>query len=164
MKISSHSLLVFVLFTGFFNVFAMNPQQQLALNKMLVTAFMHDATPTGLQNIINQGATPHYWTGSGFQVLHLAAFRGESEALPLLLKAGANINAQTKDEEKNSPIMLAVQENHKDAVEILLEYNPDLTLTNSDGITAVDLAHVNVQAKKPDSQEILDMLLDAKLR
>jgi acyl-CoA-binding protein len=67
--------------------------------------------------------------------LHLAADRGQLEAVTTLLSHGANIDVQ--DEDGLTPLHTAVMCEHEDVVRVLLEGGADFNLEDTDGSTAL---------------------------
>lgn len=65
----------------------------------------------------------------------LAAGLGYTDCMKALLKAGADVNAKTKDEE--TALMLAVDGGHMDCVKALLEAGADVNAKNKNGWTAL---------------------------
>ncbi len=78
-----------------------------------------------------------YRNGYGDSPLHVVCCWGDCEAISLLLKGGANINA--KGESGFSPLHCSVEQNHPDAVKLLLE-NGALIQVDDSGVTPFELA------------------------
>ena len=89
----------------------------------------------------------------GWTALHYAASSGNTEIIHILLKAGANINAQ--NEEGSTPLYSAVWARQIEAVKLLLEYGARLDISSKVGITPL---HSAVTAL---SSELTKMLLAA---
>ncbi len=64
-------------------------------------------------------------TPSGDRPLHIAAVWGDCEAIQLLVKSGANVNEL--GECKFTPLMYAVEHQHRAAIEMLVELGADST-------------------------------------
>lgn len=75
----------------------------------------------------------------GWAALHYAAINGNAETIRLLLDASAYIDAESPDD-KMTPVMLAAMRGRTAAVKLLKDEGADLSLTNRDGMTALDLA------------------------
>jgi ankyrin repeat protein len=65
--------------------------------------------------------------------------RGLTEAVEILLNAGANIEAKTRIEEKTA-LLLAADEGHADVVQVLLNRKADVNTRNRNGQTPLMLA------------------------
>lgn len=78
-----------------------------------------------------------------------AASKDDYEAAKLLLEAGANVNATTSPN-KNSALMQAAYNGHKDMVALLLQHHADPNLKSAAGLTAEDYAdykkHSDIEA------------------
>jgi ankyrin repeat protein len=72
--------------------------------------------------------------------LYNTCFSGHVDVIEYLLQRGANINAQL-GESKNSALMNAAESGHEEAVRTLLIHGAELSLRNSHGETALDLAN-----------------------
>ncbi len=88
--------------------------------------------------------------GDGTTPLIMAAMLGKVREIRGLLAAGAVVNAV--DERGWSPLMHAATKNEFEAIEVLLKAGADPSLTNSDGLTALDLA---IKTKCLDAAEFL---------
>ncbi|OMJ68879.1 hypothetical protein SteCoe_33533 [Stentor coeruleus] len=73
--------------------------------------------------------------------LHLSCIRGHLEVSQLLFRSGANINAQ--DFEGNTPLHLAVEQGYIQLITWLLTKNPDVTIMNRLGKTAIQCTNNN---------------------
>ncbi|MGB0847463.1 MAG: ankyrin repeat domain-containing protein [Thiolinea sp.] len=88
----------------------------------------------------------NYRNGQGETPLHAAASRGNSQAVDILLAAGADPNALTV---KNwGPIHHAARFGHKFALMQLLKGGADVYVVNSDGYDAYQLAAVAMKNSK----------------
>lgn len=73
--------------------------------------------------------------------LHLAVFRGRTETVRVILgfpSVVASINEISEDED--TALLLAVQGNHADLVEMLLDFGADQNIRNAEGLTALEVA------------------------
>lgn len=66
--------------------------------------------------MIEQGAAINVEDSSGYTPLHAAASEGSIACLKILLRAGAEIDGKSKT---NTPLHLAVQKGHPEAVQVL---------------------------------------------
>ena len=84
----------------------------------------------------------------GSTALHNAAYKGNSEVVSLLLKAGSNVNLQ-QAKDKLTALHLACMSGNTATVSVLLKASADTTCKSFDGKDASDIAkenkHVNVQ-------------------
>ena len=88
----------------------------------------------------------------GGTALIWAAYYGHDTVIPLLLEAGAQIDAQNID--GNTPLILTSSWGKEAAVRELLKGNPNLDLKDSDGRTALD------SARYYNYQPIIDLLVN----
>ncbi|CAG9329631.1 unnamed protein product [Blepharisma stoltei] len=72
---------------------------------------------------------------------HRAAKSGNSRLIECFIKAGANVNLQTK--RSDAPLYLAAQSNHLDSISLLLQNGADPNMKNSGGNTALHVASLN---------------------
>ncbi|WP_213804176.1 ankyrin repeat domain-containing protein [Granulicella sp. dw_53] len=79
----------------------------------------------------------------GLTALHVAARDGQTSAVKALLSAHADINARSETD-KATPLLLALINGHYDTAKVLIEHNADVTLTSSDGLSAL-YAVIDVQ-------------------
>jgi ankyrin repeat protein len=77
-------------------------------------------------------------TVSGCTSLHYAASLGYADLCELLVRYGAEADAQTAKLE--SPLHLAIARGHTGVVETLLKYNTRLDIRDKDGMTPLQLA------------------------
>ena len=88
--------------------------------------------------LLAAGALPDGPAGHhGGSLLHRAVMLGKCETAEALLKGGANPNLQ--DWSEKTPLHYAVEKNLA-LVQLLLQFNPDLTLTSVEDETPADLA------------------------
>jgi ankyrin repeat protein len=79
----------------------------------------------------------------GFQPLGLAAFFGHTEAVDFLIKAGAMVNAVSRNGLKVTPLNSAAAGSHAASVKILLEHSADPNIQQSEGFTPLHAAADN---------------------
>lgn len=113
--------------------------------------------------LVNRGANVNQRFLWGSTALHvLAAARGVevADSIRFLLSQGADVNA--RDDDANTPLMIAVFLYRDDAVRAILEFNPDLSLRNRLDETAEELARENAERNdNPDTQDIYKAIRDA---
>ena len=88
-----------------------------------------------VRSLLNSGVDVNAKDHHNFTALHIASFRGFLEIVQELIKYKANINGEFNNEKKvESPLHLAVQNNHYRIVEFLLENgaNPNIVDANND--------------------------------
>lgn len=76
--------------------------------------------------------------------------KGFTEIAEYLIKNGANINNIDKD--NDTPLMYCAQSGNLATVKFLLQYEPDLTIKNNSGKTALNIA------KEKNHTEIIKLL------
>lgn len=91
-----------------------------------------------IQTLIQLGAD--YWMTNdyGFNILHLAAKRGDDELLSFCFGLGFDPNSQTKN--GNSPIMIAVMNTKLSVFPTLIKAGANCNLVNKSGCNFLDLA------------------------
>ena len=72
--------------------------------------------------------------------LHVAATRGDTQAIQALLNSGADVNAQGEDQ--YTPLHEAVAQGHVEAVRLLIAANARKDLKNEHGDTPLHLAEL----------------------
>lgn len=87
--------------------------------------------------LLESGADPDIKI-EGATVLATAAMNGYARIAALLLEAGARVDERYGNE--STPLMNAVFMNHASTVETILKHDPNLSLENSDGMTALSIA------------------------
>lgn len=75
--------------------------------------------------LLTQGADPNKASSNGFSPLHTAAESGHSEAVEVLLKNGAHIDAEAFC---GTPLHCAATKDRAEVMEILLSYDADFTI------------------------------------
>jgi ankyrin repeat protein len=92
-----------------------------------------------MQHLLQHGADVDARDGKGRTALIDAANRGLTEAVQILLDAGADIEAKTKLD-GTTALMLAAHDNHLDIVQMLLNRNANINARNGNGESALMLA------------------------
>lgn len=101
-----------------------------------------------LQDILSEVATVpdffehqidsvHYRNGWGDSPLHVVSCWGDCEAIRVLIAAGADINLP--GEAGFTPLHCAVEQNHPEAVALLVELGAEI-IQDANGLTPADLA------------------------
>lgn len=83
------------------------------------------------------------YTEDGYQALGLACFFGHLDSAEYLVKAGAAVNAQSRNELKAAPIQSAAAGGHRKIVKMLLEHNADPNIREQGGYTPLHAAAQN---------------------
>ena len=113
----------------------------------------------------------------GVTVLHIASKKdNEPEIIDLLVKSGANVNAQ--DAEGFTPLHMAAIHGNLKIVKKLVDLEADVNIVTTDGKNAAELAHLNEELEieeyleskmassqrtkeKKDDSELADLLIEA---
>ena len=116
------------------------------------------------------------WSEDGFQPLGLACFFGHLDSAEYLVKAGAPVNAQSRNGLKAAPIQSAAAGGHRKIVKMLLEHNADPNIREQGGYTPLHAAAQNgdeemirillyggadLTVKNNDGKTPLDLALEA---
>jgi ankyrin repeat protein len=109
--------------------------------------------PAVVETLLKRGANPNIGNTS-FIPLHLAASRGYTHIVDLLLTYKADINAET--DEGWNVLFAAVMNHHVDIVKILLKYGAHPTRKNARGYSAMSWA------KHLKFNDIVKLLTDAE--
>ncbi len=75
----------------------------------------------------------------GQTALFMAAREGHEKAVRLLLQKGANINFQW-DQSGDTAVHLVTRRRQTELLRLLLKHEPDLSITNKENLTALDIA------------------------
>ncbi|MCC7119693.1 MAG: ankyrin repeat domain-containing protein [Anaerolineales bacterium] len=79
----------------------------------------------------------------GFQPLGLACFFGQYATAEYLIKAGANINSQSKNSLQVAPLHSAVAAGHANLITLLLNHNANPNVREQNGFTPLHAAAQN---------------------
>lgn len=113
--------------------------EQTELNKQLLNAFFNNPTLSEIQQIIDRGANILLRDLNGRTLLHIAIEENvDFDIFSYLIEYGANTEAP--DMYGNTPLMFAVEFAALDKANLLLQYNVDVSATNTEGETALYLA------------------------
>jgi ankyrin repeat protein len=122
-----------------------NKPEQLSL----MTPLMAAETLPLAWSLIEAGADPRVRDRTGYTALHHATkLREAASILPLLVRAGGDINARSDEPEAITPLFCAVENYFESAdskeaalvVRVIVRLGADLNATNSDGATVLALA------------------------
>ncbi len=110
-----------------------------------------------VKDLLTNGAEVDVRDENGMTPLLLAAKKGNSEIVSLLLAHGADVNAQDYYLAW-TPLILASALGHKKVVKILLEYGADIDIKDQNGMTALKYAAKN------GYKEIVELLKNARIK
>lgn len=120
------------------------------------------------------GALLESHSSDGWTPLHLAAFFGRVEVAEALLARGANVDARSTNNMRNTPIHAAAAGGKTQMIRFLLEHGADVNATQAGGWTALHAAaqsgnrelvelllahHADLQARAENNQAPLDLAL-----
>jgi ankyrin repeat protein len=100
--------------------------------------------------IAERGA--NLYAPDGWTPLHLAAFFGHVEAARLLIEAGADVHAVSKNPTANTPLHAAAARAHLDVIELLLAHGAYVNRKAGGGWTPLHLA---AGSRSPDTVAFL---------
>lgn len=106
---------------------------------LMMAAFKHNRP--AVEALLAKGAQVNR---PGYTPLHFAAAAGDDGIIRLLLERGAVIDARAPA--GMTPLMLAAREGQESTVQVLLDAGADRGLTNSESLTAAQIA---TRAEKP---------------
>jgi ankyrin repeat protein len=94
------------------------------------------------------------YSADGFTPLHLAAFFGQAEPTRVLIHAGADVNAVSRNEMKVQPLHSAAAARRDEVARLLIDAGADVNAKQRHGYTPLHAAAENGDV------ELVDMLLD----
>eukprot|EP01125_Pyxidicula_operculata_P008808 TRINITY_DN2922_c0_g1_i1.p1 TRINITY_DN2922_c0_g1~~TRINITY_DN2922_c0_g1_i1.p1 ORF type:complete len:292 (-),score=80.30 TRINITY_DN2922_c0_g1_i1:144-1019(-) len=93
-----------------------------------------------LETLLKRGADHKLKTQSGVTCLHFAAAEGDKDLVQRFINMGLNVNDQNAN--GKSPLHIATEKNHLDAIKILLMANASTTLKDAWGRVAYECGQV----------------------
>ena len=96
-----------------------------------------------LERSLQERAAVNAYSYDGWTPLHLAAFFGQRDAAALLLDAGADITAISRNGMKNTPLHAATAGKHTDVALLLLSRGADARTVDAGGYTPEKIASEN---------------------
>ena len=105
--------------------------------------------------LIKHGAGVHHKDNLGYTALHHAVTHdlGSCELLSCLIKNGVNVNARAND--NRTPLMIASENNHLNAVIFLTDHGANIALQDREGYSSLHYAAGNIS----DLCDVLDFLI-----
>jgi len=94
----------------------------------------------------------------GFTPLHLAAFFGQAETARVLIHAGGDINAVSRNEMRVMPLHSAAASRRGEVARMLVEAGADINAAQRDGFTPLH------EAAQNGDIDLIDLLLDRGAR
>jgi len=109
---------------------------------------LHEASATGrvdniFRHLQRDPALAGAWSHDGWTPLHLAAFFGHADAVRVLLDAGADHAAVSRNDLGVTPLHAALAGNRLDAAGVLIERGADVNAPQAAGLTPLHYAARN---------------------
>ena len=98
-----------------------------------------NANPPMVEQLLAAGADPNAAQASGLTPLMIATHTGNAAVVKALLAKGANVNAITA-ETKDTALMWAIADGHRDLVRVLLDARADVHVASRRGFTPLMFA------------------------
>ncbi|XP_039201373.1 transient receptor potential cation channel subfamily A member 1 [Crotalus tigris] len=117
--------------------------------------------PTALKILIEKGGDICKVNNMGCMPVHAAAFSGSKLCLEMIIKRGEQLGYSPKNHinfinnEKSSPLHLAVQSRDVEMIKMCIEYGAQIDLKQSDNCTALHIAAIQ------GATEIIELLMSA---
>lgn len=105
-----------------------------------------------LPALIAERGNANVFAPDGWTPLHLTAFFGHVDAARLLIEAGADVHAVSKNPTANTPLHAASTRGHLDVIELLLANGADVNRQGGGGYTPLHLA---AGSRNPDTVAFL---------
>ena len=108
---------------------------------VLMTAVYSGGSIENVKLLIQFGSAVNHQDNHGYSALHFAAWQGRDEIMTTLLESGAEHDTQTRD--LNTPLALAANGNHFQAVKQLLKKGCNVNNQDKDLDTPIHYAAFN---------------------
>lgn len=105
-----------------------------------------------LESLLDKGASTNFCDQYGLTALHIAAIKGNKNAVMILVEYGANLECQ--DSDGNTPLHLAVESGCNETVEVLINRGANINAKSKKGATPLQLS------RTMGLQHISTLLLD----
>lgn len=105
-----------------------------------------------LESLLDKGASTNFCDQYGLTALHIAAIKGNKNAVMILVEYGANLECQ--DSDGNTPLHLAVESGCNETVEVLVNRGANINAKSKKGATPLQLS------RTMGLQHISTLLLD----
>ena len=110
-----------------------------------------DSSPEEISAKISEGVDVNEKHHNGMSALMNAAMHNDNpEVIRVLIDAGASVNAKDMNSSGNTALIFAAMYNTPEVVSALIEGEADITVTNSEGMTAYDYALNNEKLNDSD--------------
>lgn len=115
------------------------------LLERMVVLNVHEAAATGkmkhlISSLARKPELVNAYSEDGFQPLGLAAYFGQKESVSYLIKAGAELNSASKNKAAQTPLQLAMEGEHMDVAQMLLEAGASPNVRDGNGYTPLHMA------------------------
>lgn len=133
---------------------------------LMITAANKDIEAT--EWLIRNGADIHYKDHQGCTALIYAIINRNIYAMELLLKSNSYVNTKVIDEFKVdwikglTPILIAAKQLDFEAMKLLVKYNADITATDDDGKTAIEIITEPYGPNDPSVISLMEVVKQSK--
>ncbi|ELR72952.1 Ankyrin [Fulvivirga imtechensis AK7] len=91
-------------------------------------------------HLLDQGASPGYFSQEGYTSIHYAVFEQHPKLIDLLLGAGADPDIESRDRLKGTPLMYAVSSPDVSISQLLIDHGADVNAVDTNGDHALNWA------------------------